>query len=55
MGVWEVVREVRPRPRGGEGESGGRVGRRGGTMQGRSGAGRDTRPGMREGRPKVEI
>ena len=54
MGVWEVVGEVRPGPRGGKGESGGRVGSRGGAMQVGSGTGRDTGQGIREERNKVE-
>ena len=53
MGVSAVVRSVRPRPRGGEGASGSRVGRRGGVIRGKIGAGIGSSPGLRAGSTKL--
>ena len=53
VGISAVVGAGRPGPRGGEGESGGGVGRRGGAMRVGSRGGRNTGPGMREGSTKL--
>ena len=48
MGVLAVVVAGRPGPRGGQGESDSRSGRRGGVMRGGSDAGRDDGPVLPE-------
>ena len=53
VGVLLVVGEGRPGLRGVEGDSVVGVGQRGGAMQGGSGAGRESGPGMRAGRTEV--